>query len=126
MTILAVMTTGGALAHGAGSTITGGVFVVTSAPSATVKAEGLFVYRGPLTYTFKGGSAPGCDAGTVATTAPQTITPTASKVKVDGALVVRIGDTGTMVATGTSSGSPVPVSGPVRVNDAGQTKVGAQ
>ncbi|MHC4620360.1 MAG: hypothetical protein ACYTEQ_21635 [Planctomycetota bacterium] len=119
-----VMTEAGAIGHGAGSTITGGVFTITSVPSGTVKAEGSGVFSGDLLYTFAGG-AQGNISG-IATTAPQTISPTATKVKADGALVIRLGDSGTMAAQGVdASGAAVAVSGPVEVTDAGQTKVNA-
>jgi hypothetical protein len=83
------------------------------------------VYRGPLVYTFVGGDAPGFDSGSVATVEPQQIDPTAVKVRADGQLVIRLGDSGEMGATGTSSGSPTPIVGFVEVVDAGQDKVRA-
>jgi len=116
------------LAHKAGSTISGGVFTITSVPSTSVKAEDNGAYKTPLQYTFSGGNAPGCSPGSVATTAPQTISTTAQYVKADDTLVMLVDDFGTMTAQGTdpSTGAPVPVAGPVEISDAGQSTVEAQ
>lgn len=122
----AVMTTAGLIAHALGSVISGGTFTIISIPSATVRAEGQAVYRGPLRYTFAGGNSSGFDPGTVATTVPQIIQPTAVKVSADGLKVIRENDTGQMAAVGTVSGTPTAVVGPVEVSDAGQDKVQAE
>lgn len=121
MSLELVMVEGGALDHGAGSPISGGVFVITSVPSTKDKL-GAGIYKGPLQYTFSGGNASGFDSGSVATTAPQVINPTATKTKADGQEVIRLGDFGTMAAVGTVSGVSSAVSGPVEVSDAGQSK----
>ena len=121
-----IMNEDGAIDHGAGSSISGGVFVITSAPSTKVKALGKGIYKGNLLYTFSGGDAAGFDPGSVATLVPQTISPTAVQVKSEGSLVIRLGDSGTMAAQGTVGGAPTPISGPVEVSDAGQNKVKAQ
>ena len=126
MSLELVMNADGALGHGPLSPISKGTFVITSIPSTTNKAKGKGVYSGDLQYTFSGGDAAGADSGTVATTAPQKIEPTAVKTKADGSFMIRLGDTGTMSAQGTSGGTPVPVSGPVEVSDAGQDKVYGQ
>jgi len=116
-----VMTSNGTLGHGLGSTITGGTFTIITTPKTKGKVNGAGIFSGTLQYSFAGGSAPGMVAGTVATTAPQSINPTAVKSRVQGDLVVREGDSGTMQAEGTLTGGGVgPVSGPVEVNDAGQ------
>lgn len=120
-----IMTANGQIGHGGGSVIQGGAFVVTSAPSTKVTVGGSGVYRGVLQYTFSGGSAAGFDPGTIATTAPQVINGTATKVTVDGQAPVLHGDVGVMAAQGTVSGVPSSVSGPVEVVNAGQTKVSA-
>jgi hypothetical protein len=126
MSLELIMNADGTLNHGAGSPITGGTFTITSVPSVKNKAEGKGVYRGDLIYTFAGGSHASTDPDTVATLVPQTISPSATKAKADGSLVIRLGDNGTMNAQGTSGGSPVDVSGPVEVDDAGQTKAKAE
>jgi hypothetical protein len=123
--MIEVMTVDGALGHADGSLVSGGVFTITSTPSVKVRAVGGGVYRGPLLYTFAGGDADGFDPGTVATTAPQQIDPTAVKVRADGLEVIRLGDSGEMAATGTVSGTPTPIIGLVEVADAGQSKVRA-
>jgi hypothetical protein len=79
-----------------------------------------------LLYTFAGGNASGFDPGSVATTAPQTINPSAIKGKNNGQLVIREKDFGTMSAQGTVSGTPTAIAGPVEVAVAGQTKVKAE
>jgi len=124
-----MMTQDGALAHVAGSLISGGAFTVVSVPSLKTKAVGSGVYRGPLLYTFAGGDADGFVPGSVVTPAPQTIAATAIKTKLDGLAVIRLGDSGTMVAIGTippPTGGTAPVSGSVEVSDAGQDKAQAQ
>lgn len=126
MSLEPIMNQLGQINHGVGSPIMGGVFTIISQPSHTNKATGAGIYRGPLQYVFAGGSSTGYDPGTVATIAPQVINPTAVKTKADGQLVVRLGDFGTMAASGTIAGVPTPIVGPVEVSDAGQDKVKAQ
>ena len=127
MSLEFVMNAGGALGHAEGSLVSGGVFTITSSPSAKVSPGGAGVHRGPLLYTFAGGSAEGFVDGTVATAVPQTILPTAEKVSADGLPVVRLGDSGEMAASGTLTGGGAgPVVGLVEVADAGQNKVSAQ
>jgi len=127
MSLTLVMNAGGALGHADGSLVSGGVFTVTSTPSANVSIVGKGVHRGNMTYTFSGGSAKGFVSGTVATTAPQTIKPTAVKVLVDGQPVVRFGDSGKMTASGSLTGGGTgSVIGFVEVSDAGQDRVSAQ
>jgi len=122
-----VMNAGGALGHASGSLVSGGVFTVISTPSTKVSAGGSGAHRGPLKYTFAGGSAAGFVSGTVATTAPQTIESTAKKVLADGLLVIRLGDSGEMTASGSLTGGGTgSVIGLVEVADAGQNKVSAQ
>ena len=113
------------ISHAAGSTITGGAFVITTPPSAKTSA-GQPAYRGPISFTFSGGSEPTVVAGTV--TGSGTINPTAVKVKADALAVVREGDTGTLTGTGTNPAPPpatLPVSGPVEISAAGQVKAKA-
>lgn len=124
MTLKLVMNADGTLGHGSGSPISGGAFVITSSPSTNVKASGKGVYRGNLQYTFSGGNATGFVAGTVETTATQSIPPTAVNVKADGSLVIREGDFATMNCEGELTGGGTgPVSGPVEVKTAGQVVV---
>ena len=122
----AIMTTAGLIDHASGSLISGGIFTIISMPSTTTRADGQPVYRGPLRYTFAGGNSSGFDPGTVTTTVPQIIQPTALKVSADGLRVIREGDRGQMAATGTVSGTPTAVVGSVEVSDAGQDKVRAE
>lgn len=123
--MIEVMTANGALGHATGSLVSGGAFIIVSQPSSKVQAVGDGVYRGPLFYTFAGGDAEGFDPGTVATTAPQQIDPTAVKVRADGLEVIRLGDDGEMAAVGLVSGVSTPIVGLVEVADAGQTEVRA-
>lgn len=122
-----VMNENGQLGHASESAISGGVFKIISAPSvkgkAPTNAQG--IYRGPLSYTFSGGSATGYDAGTIATLVPQVIAPTAVKSLLETLAVIREGDAGVMIAQGTVSGVPTAIAGGVEVVSAGQTKVQA-
>lgn len=121
-----IMNQSGQLGHRVGSIITGGVFTIISQPSIKVKIDGAGVYRGPLQYVFAGGSSAGFDPGTVATTAPQVINPSAAKVKVDGLSVILEGDFGVLAAQGTVAGVPTPIAGQAEIASAGQTKVSAR
>ena len=113
------------LAHASGSAISLGAFVVTAVPSTKNKAQGKGVFSGPLAFTFSGGNAAGCTPGTV--TGGGSIPPAAAKTKSEDLLVIRAGDSVTMVAAGTApNGAAVSVSGKVEVSNAGQTKVKAQ
>lgn len=114
------------LNHKAGSIISVGTFTITSVPDTKAKCSNKGIFKTPLQYTFAGGNATGCDPGTVATTAPQSITATAIKTKASSILVMRLNDFGTMTATGTLSGVPVIVIGLVEISDAGQTKTKAE
>lgn len=106
------------------ATVTGGTFIITSLPSVKVKAEGDGVYRGPLAWTFSGGSSTGFQSGTI--TGAGSILPTAIKVKADGSLVIRLEDDIEVTFAGTlTNGNPGTVVGSVEVSDAGQTKVKA-
>jgi hypothetical protein len=129
MALELIMNEDGQLGHGSGSTVTGGVFTITSVASTKVKATGKGVYRGPLTYSFAGGNFPGVVPGTARTLVDQTITPTAVKAKAEGLPVVREGDSGVMIGVGDNPAAPpptLPISGPVEVVLAGQVKAKAQ
>lgn len=127
MSLELIMTQSGALGHATGSTVSGGAFVVTSAPSTKSKAEGAGVYSGPLQYTFSGGSAAGFVSGTVTTVAPAAIPPTAVKSLAEGLPVIRLGDQAVMVVVGLPpppATATVPVPGAVtEVANAGQQTV---
>lgn len=129
MALKEIAVDGCTLTHKAGSLISGGVFTITSIPSIKVKADNKGVFETPLTYTFSGGNATGYIPGTIATTAPQSITSSAIKVKADGQLVMLINDFGTMSAFGTLNPPPpggtpnTPIAGLVEISDAGQAKV---
>ena len=119
-----VMNFNGAIGHGDGSSIYGGVFVITSASDVKAKIDNIGVYVTPLAYSFSGGSASGFVSGSVS--GGGTIASTASKVKVGGKLVMRLDDSGTMSAAGVLTGGGTGyISGPVKVVSAGQTKVQA-
>jgi len=110
------------LAHGAGSTITGGAFIITSTPSTKVLA-GTGVYKTPLAFTFSGGSAPGFVAGSVV--GGGSIPATSTKNLAESLAVMREGDSVTMNATGTlppPGGGTGPIAGPVEISSAGQVK----
>jgi hypothetical protein len=114
------------LNHKAGSTIAGGIFTITSTPDTKAKCSNKGIYKTPLQYTFTGGNSPGFDPSSIATTAPQSITATSTKVKASNLFVMRLNDFGTMVAQGTIAGVLTPISGPVEISDAGQTKASAE
>jgi hypothetical protein len=112
------------LSHKVGSPISGGSFSIVSSPSSKTKENGKGIYVSPLQFTFSGGSASGFVPGSIATLVPQAINATAQKTKDYGILVIRKGDSGTMICQGTLiSGGPGPISGDVEISDSGQDKV---
>ncbi len=118
-----VMTQAGSIDHLSTSVITGGAFLISSTVSAFSKADGIPIFEGPITYTFLGGSAPGFVDGTVVSIGPQVLSPTS--IGYDPP-VVREGDVGVMLATGSLiGGGTSPVSGEVEVVDAGQEEARA-
>lgn len=127
MTLELIAVQGCTISHAPGSDISGGTFTIVTTPSVTCSAEGKPIYSGVITFTFAGGSASGATAGTV--TGGGTISPTSTKVTVDGLAVIREGDTGTLSASGTNSAPPpptLPFTGDVEITVAGQTSVRAQ
>lgn len=128
MSLKEIAVDGLTISHADGSPISGGTFTITSSPSTRFKCDGSGVYAGTLTFTFTGGSAEGFVDKTVATTVPQAIAATATRVKTGGLAVLRLGDSGTMACMGTPTVTPpasAPVAGSVEITDAGQTRVKA-
>ena len=121
MTLIAIMNENGNIDHIDGSSISGGTFSIISTPSSKTG-----FYKGTLQYTFSGGSAEGFDDESIATLSPQSINPTAIYVKAENESIIRLGDSGTMVAQGTVEGTPTSITGPVEVSEAGQDKAKAQ
>jgi len=118
---------GATIDHDTGSLISLGIFTISSTPSLKTKVDGNGIYTTPLEYSFSGGSASGFVSGTVRTQVTQTIAATATKTKDSDILVMREDDSGTMICIGDlPSGGTGPVSGAVKISDAGQTKVDAE
>ena len=117
--------------HSAGSLASGGTFSIISIASTKVKLQGNGVYKMQLQVSWTGGNYSGGVTGTALTTTPVVISATATKVKVEGGEVLRLGDSGTMTGTYTLAGlSPVPntpFSGAkIEITDSGQDKVKAK
>lgn len=119
-----IAVTGLTLDHSPGSVIEGGEFTITSIASVKVKGEGKDVYHTQIAFTFALGDSEGFDPESIA--GGGTIMATASKVRVETGFVMRVGDSGTLVAAGTVSGSPTAISDSVEITNANQTKVKAQ
>jgi hypothetical protein len=101
-------------------------YEITSVPSQKVKAEGGGVYKQSLNFTIPTGQG---ISGMCVLAAPLigSISPTATKTKAEGGLVLRKGDSVTVVGSGQSpSGTSCPLTFNVRISDAGQSKVKAQ
>ena len=125
MTLELVFTNVGTIEHVSGSPISGGVFTVTSPEDLKISINGLGVYFGTLTFTFTGGSASGFVSGSVA--GGGSITATATRVRTSTGFVLRVGDTGSLTATGAlPGGGTAPVSGGVELGDPGQDKWSAE
>ena len=126
MTTKEVAVDGCVLSHKAGSPISGGSFSITSTPSDKELENGKGAYEKELKFTFSGGSATGFAPNSVATTAPQTINPTADS-KMGGEKVMRKGDSVLMNCVGTIAPPATPPTGPiagdVEISDAGQTNL---
>jgi hypothetical protein len=120
----AFFTTAGSIEHDTGSAVSGGSFSISTPASTKIKASGNFVYTGPtIAVSFSGGNMAGMVPGSVA--GAGTIAPTTSKnYEVPSLGILRDGDSGTLVGTGTpvGGGPPVPVSIPCHCHDT-QTKV---
>lgn len=102
------------ISHSPGSTTSGGTFVVATSPSLKTKAENKGVYKGPIIINFSGGNSTETlegtgtiIAGTVVGTA--TISPTATKSKEQGQLVIRDNDGATFTSL---TGTFLPNAGP--------------
>lgn len=103
---------------------TGGAATVQTAPSATVRAQGAAVYRGPIVVGVAGVvAAP--DYAQAPTTQPVTISPTTGLGRADAQAIIRQGDQGTGTINLVSPGGnpPLAVAVTVTITDAGQTKV---
>lgn len=112
-----VVTEADNLAHDTGSLISGGIFSITTLASLKVKAAGNGVRKGAQQFTFSGGTASGFVPGSVLTTVPQVLNPTATKVKAEGSFVVLDGDSVVMNCIGTippPTGGTAPVAGAVK------------
>lgn len=113
------------ISHGTGSIVSGGTFTISSpSPSTKNKASSNGVYFGPISFTFSGGNAAGCDPTTVA--GAGTINPGSTKVRdvLTSLFAMLEGDTGSGTFAGTSGGTPVPLGvQPVKVSSASQSKV---
>jgi hypothetical protein len=129
-----IMTSDGAIDHGTGAVITGGVFAITSTPSSNVKISGGGVYSDDLVFTFSGGTVDPDPSGLYAPNSaqiliasPGTISPTAVNTKVDGSPVIREGDNNPAVVftVGLTAGGTTTLPSAVKVSDAGQDKVKA-
>lgn len=126
-----VLNDNGSLGHGAGSPVSGGTFVIQSSPSTKMRAVGIGVHKTPLSFTFSGGSAAGCNAGTVNTPSPLNLNADGVKVDAEGVRVMRENDIQTyptgFMCTPTGGGAPIPVpNAVVEVASAGQVKVRAE
>jgi hypothetical protein len=132
-----IVTTIGEISHSIGSTTSGGTFTITSLASLNTKAEGNYIYRGEVLFSFLGGNSAETLGGT-GIVVPGTvygtgsISPSATKCKNDGLEVVLEDDSGSFITlfgtfTLTSTGVPVPNT-PIPPTDvyfssAGQNKV---
>lgn len=129
------------ISHSSGSTTSGGNFSVTSPPSIKSKAEGNYMYRGTLSFSFSGGNSSETLGGTGTITPGTvygngTINPTAIKVKDASQAVIRKDDSGqisslygTFVPSAPPNtpvpNTPIPPTN-VEITDANQTKVKAE
>jgi hypothetical protein len=83
---------------------------ITSIPSTKVKAENKGVYAKELEFTINAGSGIPGSCILVSPLTGQKISPTATKVKAEGELVMREQDSVTINATGQTTPSPPPPS----------------
>lgn len=113
------------ISHGSGSILSGGSFSITTPTVSTKnKAVNKGIYFGPMSFTFSGGNASGCDPATV--TGSGTINPGSTKIRdiLTSLFALLENDTGSGIFAGTLSGNPVPLgSQPVKISSANQNKV---
>lgn len=146
MALKAVANVSCTISHSAGSTTSGGAFVITTPPSVKVFADAapltpLGAYNGSIAITFSGGNSSETFGGTGVITpgtvyGTATISPTATKVSAETGKVIRVEDGATFT---TLFGTFVPSAPPntpvpdtpllptnIEISDAGQTKVVAE
>jgi hypothetical protein len=111
--------------HSPGSPVSGGTFTITTPPSNKVRlVSGEWVYSGPISFTFSGGTHSSGTPGSA--TGAGTINVTSTKNKVSGKFVIRENDTGSMTGTYVPPSTPpptVPFTSDVEITDSGQDKV---
>lgn len=117
-----LFTAAGQIIHSSGSTVSGGIFSISSSPSLKLLVNGQGVYRGPLTVSFSGGNMTGMTPGSVSGIG--SISPTSLKNKTESLYVLRNGDSGSLVGTAIPTAGPpaVPVSIPCECSSS-QNKV---
>lgn len=109
-----------------------GTISLVSTPSTKVKADGVGVYRGSLQFGVSNIQQSPCGTASPGSVASASISPTTSKVKADGQLVLREGDkvTGLSAVGATQPGTPSPIPCTiifdVEITNAGQSKVKAE
>jgi hypothetical protein len=100
-------------------------FSITSFPKFKVKAEGNPVYSGNMTVLVSGVTTATCTQ--TGPPVPAIITPTATKVKAEGSLVIREDDESAQISIpGTTGSTGCTILLTAVVSDAGQTKAKAQ
>ena len=100
---------------------TGGTITITSIPSLKVKADGKKIYKGELSFSVVGASAPGYTSGSVSGTG--TILPTSVKALVEGSPPLRENDQAVVVMTGLVGQTTTPFNDTWTIIKAGQNKV---
>lgn len=124
MTLEKAFTDAGTIEHGSGSTISGGVFAITSIPDLKISIQGLGVFFGSLSFTVTGATR---SDGVTAITGSGTIDATATHVRTAAGFILREGDTGSFTGTGTlPGGGSILVTGSVVLGNPGQTKWSAE
>lgn len=113
------------LAHGSGSVVTLGTFVITSTPNTKVKSFTKGVFSEKISFSFSGGNGPGCVPGSVTATGDVMASATKCKELVSNKFVCRENDqstTGPFIGKDTLGHDVNLENQPVKVSNAGQTK----